>query len=160
MMNRLLEILFSLIVGVLSFDGKAQVKNECNLEYTLFMSGANKCNVQWLCGVLLEATDSTNRMVSARFDIMRNWIQVDSLEITLQLDTLQLYDKTIRDDEMQTMRYFSSNGLEFFLVIPDFYEHKIPNGMQLSYCHYNFALVVFPKKWRKYQKRFEVFFEK
>jgi hypothetical protein len=156
-MNRLFLFLSVLLCFT---PGNAQVQNRCSLEHNLFLSSSYKGKIQWVCGVLLVTEDSTNCTVSARFDVLRNWVPVDSLEIDLELDTTRLYKKMFRNDEQEMLRYFSSSGLELFLAVPRFHEYELSNGIKTSSCQYGHALVVFPKSWRKHQKKFDLFFEK
>ena len=146
---------------LLSFEGNTQVSNKCSLDYKLFLSATSKGKDQWICGVILSTKDSTNKVISSRFDILKNWKPIDSLEMVLELDTTQLYKKMLRDDEIEMLRYFSSSsGLEIFLQDPAFYEYETSNEMKLTSCQYNVALVSFHRKWHKHQKKFDVFFEK
>jgi len=157
MNQRFLLFVFCLLF---SFESNAQVKNKCSLEHNLFLSASNRGKTQWICGVMLETEDSTNRVISARFDIMKDWVPLDSLELTLEMDTTRFYQKTVRDDEQEMLRYFSSSGLEVFLAAPVFHEYELSNGMKTSSCQFGYAVVVFPKSWRKHQKKFDLFFEK
>lgn len=158
-MIKFIQLSICLFVSLVSVEAKAQVSNACDTDQRLFLSADKKGKKQWICGFVLSASDTANQKITARFDVMKDWVPVDSLEIALQLDTTRLYRKTFRDDEIEVLRYFSPSGLEVFLQVPEFHTYT-SNEMELTSCSYDYAIVVFHREWRKYQKRFDQFFEK
>ena len=100
----MLKFILGAFLTLLYFECQSQVSNECDLKNRLFLSASGKRNTQWLGGVVLTSTDSTNRVLNARFDIMKNWNPVDSLEFQLYLDTAQTYIRPFRDSEEEMLR--------------------------------------------------------
>ena len=156
----MLKFILGAFLTLLYFECQSQVSNECDLKNRLFLSASGKRNTQWLGGVVLTSTDSTNRVLNARFDIMKNWNPVDSLEFQLYLDTAQTYIRPFRDSEEEMLRFTTSFGLEMFIEIPNFRSYELDNGMKTTFCSFDHALIVFHQEWKKYQKRFDIYFEK
>lgn len=160
-MKFLPQSLSILVILFFSFEGKTQVSTEFDLSYDLFLGVYSKHNKQWVCGMIVEAMDSTNREINVRFDVLKEWVQQDSLECRLFLDTTQTYTQKFDDVEYQALRYTSpTSGVTVFIGVPVKHEFTPANGLSLTLYSFQYANAVLPKKWKKHQRRIKVYYNK
>ena len=154
-------LLIVIITTLFCFEVNAQVNTDFNLEYDLFLGVYTKGKTQWVCGMIVESIDSTNRELKVRFDVVKDWVEQDSLECIVSLDTTQIYLQKFDDTEYQALKYTSqTSGVAVFIGIPDKYEYMLPNGMNGVSYNFRYANAILPGKWKKHQKRIKVYFEK
>ncbi len=156
-----LRLLFFVLLGLLDLEAKAQVNTDFKLHQNLFLGAYQKHGKQWLCGMVISSIDSTNKQIHVRFDVLKDWVQQDSLECVLSLDTTQTYKQLFDIEEYQTLKYSSEkDGVTVFISVPVKHEYSYSNGMSSVSYQFDFARALLPAKWKKYERRIDIYYEK
>lgn len=157
-----MRIIFALPCSfILVFVSYSQVDTHFDLKRGLFLSAYRENKIQWVCGMEVSALDSTNRKLKVKFDLVKNWKGYDSQDLIVFLDTTQTYLQQSGKITYQAMKYTSAKtGVTIFIAVPDKYEYTLSNGMSTVSWQFRYAHADLPKKWKKHQKHFEVFYEK
>ena len=156
---RVILILFGFLI--LTFSSFSQVDTKFKLDWQLFLSSCMQSNTKWVCGVELSAIDSTNQKLNVRLDLAKNWKYQDAIELIATLDTTQTYQQVSHGKPFNAMKYVSlETGFIIFLAVPDKYEYELSNGMKTVNYQFQYATIILPRKWKKYQKSFKNFYAK
>jgi hypothetical protein len=157
-----MRIIFTLSCSfLLAFSCHSQVDTGFELQHNLFLSAYRENKTQWVCGMEVSALDSTNRKLKVKLNLLKNWKKYDSLDLIVLLDTTQTYLQHSEKIAYQAMKYTSAKeGISIFIAVPDKHEYTLSNGMSGVSWQFHYAHADLPKKWKKHQKHFEVFYEK
>jgi hypothetical protein len=109
----------------------------------------------------VKAKDSTNQEIHVRFDLLKNWIPVDSAEFDLFLDTTKHEFIAVNERKYEAIHYRSKDSqVKINFQKPEGFEAKSSNGMEWTYWWSSYATVSYSNRFKKYNRILKVYYEK
>jgi len=114
-----------------------------------------------VAGVQVQARDSTNQEIHVRFDLLKNWIPVDSAEFDLFLDTTRHEFITVDNRKYEAIHYRSKDSqVRINFQKPEGFDTKLRNGKEWTYWTSTYATVSYSNRFKKYNRILKVYYEK
>lgn len=130
-------------------------------KYTVYVSGGHLQGKRIAAGIQVQAKDSTNQEIHVRFDLLENWVQADSAEFDLFLDTTRHEFIAVDNRKYEAIRYRSKDSkIKINFQKPEGFDTKLSNGMEWTYWTSRHATVTYSNRFKKYNRILKVYYEK
>ena len=129
---------------------------------TLYVSAGHLGGKHIVSGIQVEATDSTNREIHVRMDLLKDWVPCDSAEFDLFLDTTKHEFIYLDDRKYESIHYRSKDSqiqINFQKPKEFTYYNKDETGKQTAWTS-TYAKVHYSNRFKKYNKILKMYFEK
>ena len=128
----------------------------------LYVSAGKMSGKQIVCGIYIQAKDSSNRQIHVKTELLKDRIQIDSSEYDLFLDTSKHEFIYLDGRKYEAIQYRSKDSkIRINFEKPRPFEYYTREGGEKKiYWTSTYASVIFSNHLKKYNRILKVYFEK
>lgn len=156
-----MRIIFALSL-VLTFVSFSQDNHLFDRERALYVSAGYMSGKRVVCGIHIQSKDSTNRGIHVKVELLKDWVQVDSSEYDLFLDTTKHAFVYLDERKYEAIQYRSKDSkIAINFEKPKLFEYYTKDGTEKKTSWLStYATVIYSNHLRKYNRVLKVYFEK
>lgn len=160
--NHPLQIIFTFLLALTLIPVSYSQNNHLfEQKYAVYVSGGYLQGKRIVAGIQVQTKDSTNQEIHVRFDLLKNWIPVDSVEFDLFLDTTKRELITVDNRKYEAIHYQTKDSqVKINFQKPEGFDAKLSNGMEWTYWTSSYATVTYSNRFKKYNRILKVYYEK
>ncbi len=154
--------LLSLVFTFISESYYSQNNHLFDQEHALYVAAGYMKGKRIVCGIHVQSKDSTNVEIHVKVELLKDWIQVDSSEFDLFLDTSGHEFISLDGRRYEAIQYRSKDAkVRINFEKPRLFEYYTKDGSEKrSSWISTYAAVICSNQLKKYNRVLKVYFEK